>query len=87
MQVSGDSVLRSLAAALTAAPSLQAAAPILDGYEQAIQLAALLRLEGLCEALLGSLAGAAGLEAPAPYGSPQEAKQVRRWLLSCYGRC
>lgn len=48
---------------------------------QAIQLAALLRLEPLCEALLSSLAAAAGLEAPAPFSSTLEAKQARQGTL------
>lgn len=49
---------------------------VLGGYEQAVRLAALLRLEGLCEALVAGLAAAAGLSAPAPHSSAAEAKQV-----------
>lgn len=49
---------------------------MLGGYEQAVRLAALLRLEGLCEALVSGLADAAGLTSPAPHSSPAEAKQV-----------
>lgn len=49
---------------------------MLGGYEQAVRLAALLRLEGLCEALVAGLAAAAGLSAPAPHSSAAEAKQV-----------
>lgn len=51
---------------------------VLGGYEQAVRLAALLRLEGLCEALVAGLAAAAGLSAPAPHSSAAEAKQVGR---------
>lgn len=49
---------------------------MLGGYEQAVRLAALLRLEGLCEALVAGLAAATGLSAPAPHSSAAEAKQV-----------
>ena len=40
------------------------------------QLAALLRLEPLCEQLLSTLIAAAGVAAPAPHSTPAEAKQV-----------
>lgn len=53
-------------------------AQVLGGYEQAVRLAALLRLEGICEALVAGLAAAAGLSAPAPHSSAAEAKQVRQ---------
>lgn len=49
---------------------------ILGGYEQVVRLAALLRLESICEALVSGLAAAAGLAAPAPHSSAGEAKQV-----------
>lgn len=49
---------------------------VLGGYEQAVRLAALLRLDGICEALVSGLADAAGLASPAPHSSPAEAKQV-----------
>lgn len=50
---------------------------MLGSYEQAVRLAALLRLEDLCEALVAGLVAAAGLAAPAPPSSAAEAKQVR----------
>lgn len=74
LQVSGDAVLRGLRAALEAAPSVPAAQFVLDGYEQAVRLAALLQLEPLCEALVASLAAAAAVEAPPPPQSAAEAK-------------
>ena len=51
---------------------------VLAGYEQAVRLAALLRLEAICEALVAGLAEAAGMggAALAPHSSSAEAKQV-----------
>ena len=64
---------------------------VLGGYEQAVRLAALLRLEGLCEALVAGLAAAAGLAAPAPHSSAAEAKQVWCagfwWAVACTLLC
>jgi hypothetical protein len=76
LQVCGGAVAKGLAAALAAAAALPAAQAVLEGYEQAVRLAALLRLERLCEGLVGGLAGAAALGAPAPPHSPAEARQV-----------
>lgn len=60
---------------------------VLGGYEQAVRLAALLRLEGLCEALVAGLAAAAGLSAPAPHSSAAEAKQVCTSWTGCGLHC
>ncbi len=38
-QVSGDTILKALKAALDAAPGAAAASPVLDGYEMFIRLA------------------------------------------------
>ncbi|KAL4515001.1 hypothetical protein Ndes2526B_g03682 [Nannochloris sp. 'desiccata'] len=76
MQVSGVAVGKALATALSGASNLIEAMAILDGYEQAIRLAALLRLENLCETLVAGLAAAARLGAPAPPHTPEEARQV-----------
>ena len=62
--------VRSLAGTKDAA----AAAPLLTALVTVVELSALLGLEELCETCLGALAKAAGLSAPAPYGSPDEGK-------------
>jgi len=76
MQVSGVAVGKALATALAGASNLIESMSILDGFEQAIRLAALLRLEHLCESLVAALAAAARLGAPAPPHTPEEARQV-----------
>jgi hypothetical protein len=76
MQVSGTAVGKALATALSGAANLIEAMAVLDGYEQAIRLAALLRLEVLCESLVAGLAAAARLGSPAAPHSPEEARQV-----------
>ena len=76
LQVSGVTLLQCLQLALDAAPTMHQALQVLGGYEQAVRLAALLRLESICEALVAGLAAAAGLAAPAPHSSAAEAKQV-----------
>ncbi len=76
MQVSGGTVGKALATALAGAGNLIEAMAILDGYEQAIRLAALLRLENLCESLVTGLAAAARLASPAAPHTPEEARQV-----------
>ena len=74
--MSGDAFLQCLQLALEAAPSMPQALQVLAGYEQAVRLAALLRLEAICEALVAGLAGAAGVGAPAQHSSAAEAKQA-----------
>lgn len=76
MQVCGGAVAKALGAALSRAPSVQEAAPILYSYDQAIRLAALLYLEPLCEKLVSDLAAAASITSPAPPHTPLEARQV-----------
>jgi len=76
MQVSGLVIGKALATALAGASNLIEAMAILDGYEQAVRLAALLRLEHLCESLVAGLAESARLGAPAPPHTPEEARQV-----------
>lgn len=76
MQVCGDAVCKALAAGLRASTSIIDMMPVLDGYEQAIRLAALLRIEPLCETLVSGLAEAAALESPAPPRSAAEARHV-----------
>ena len=76
MQVCGAAVSAALSASLARGRSLVETTSVLDGFDQAIRLAALLRLEALCETLVASLAAAARLVSPPPPQSSEEARQV-----------
>ena len=88
MQVTGDAIGKAFDAYLQSCDSVSEAAPVLEAYAMAARLAALLRLEALCESFVVGLANAAGLRRPAAPGTSKEAQQVAAlsrlvWLGSC----
>jgi hypothetical protein len=76
LTVSGGPMLEALTYCLAAAHAPYEASPLLSAIVSLVELSALLGLEELCGHCVGALAKASGLASPAPYGSPDEAKQL-----------
>lgn len=87
LTVTGGPVLEAATYCLAGTRDAPAAAPLLAALVTLVELAALLGLEELCESCVSAVSKAVGLSAPAPHGSPEEAKQLAalRSLLGLAG--
>ncbi|KAG2495708.1 hypothetical protein HYH03_006308 [Edaphochlamys debaryana] len=76
LMVAGEAILTALVAAIDRAPDASTSEPVLTALVSLALLAGLTGCEELCESSVGAAAAAAGVAAPAPFGTAAAAKQL-----------